>query len=308
VFKVPFPKARGQETPPTSHTDFKLGLPITEEDVPSLATWGVTMTVEGVMGYVVQRDNTVRTYVPKSSTWWALDTPPLEQGTPPQDLLREWLRGSLSPRDPDGTGYEHLPPAMRSLMAQEAVLQGNQQHLDVYRTQVLGLNSSWNDAVSTGLLSEWADPLRKRGELGPEAQKVLTHDIRTAHRHMLPLWERRTYGGHRVLLLDKPYGANITLQDLVADERYTDATSLESVPEDPRLAAIFNALEPAERKVFLARGLPGIATWTEAAAFVGAANPDRFGRHVRRKIHRHVAERQRRDTLRSAATQKGETA
>ncbi|MFD5015372.1 hypothetical protein [Streptomyces chartreusis] len=67
--------------------------------------------------------------------------------------------------------------------------------------------------------------------------------------------------------------------------------------EDERLNAVLRGLDPAERQVVFAYAEGEGTTWTEAAAAVGANDPDAFGERVRRKAKRLAAEQARRARL-----------
>ncbi|WP_055524776.1 hypothetical protein [Streptomyces graminilatus] len=68
--------------------------------------------------------------------------------------------------------------------------------------------------------------------------------------------------------------------------------------EDERLNAVLRGLTPAERVVVFAYTEGEGTTWTEAAAVVGATDPEAFGERVRRKAKRLAAEQTRRSAQR----------
>lgn len=223
-----------------------------------------------------------------------------------------WTRGQLAPITPtaiSGTlstlgvasSPGTLPPVVRALLAREAALQDDRRHLRGFTDRVLGLWSGWNEAVSTALLGDWASPLSECGALGPADVERLRRDIRTAHRHLTPLWRRRTYGGRRVVLLETQCGDSLTLRDLLSEGACPEDHLLDLIPDDPRLARILTALEPGEREVVLALGLRGIETWWEAAEYASSKDPRVFGERVRRKVRRLAAELSRRDAQQSAS-------
>ncbi|WP_409239372.1 hypothetical protein [Streptomyces sp. PA5.6] len=185
------------------------------------------------------------------------------------------------------------------------MLQDDQRHLHGFTAGVLGLWSGWNEAVSTALLGDWASPLSECGALGPADLERLRRDIRTVHRHLTPLWRRRTYGGRRVLLLETQCGDSLTLRDLLAAGTCPEDPLLDLIPGDRRLARILTALKPGEREVVLALGLRGVETWWEAAEYVGANDPRVSGERVRRKVRRLAAELRRRDAQQSPAPAPG---
>ncbi|MEV7889903.1 hypothetical protein ACWD3I_24935 [Streptomyces sp. NPDC002817] len=56
--------------------------------------------------------------------------------------------------------------------------------------------------------------------------------------------------------------------------------------DDPRIDAVLAKLAVEERRVAMAWSCPCTDTWTEAARFVGATDPEAFGERVRRKLKR----------------------
>ncbi|MGP4009880.1 hypothetical protein [Streptomyces sp. 4N124] len=180
-----------------------------------------------------------------------------------------------------------LPDIVKALEARMAALNGQERTVRAFTTEVLGLRweARWAEAVSTALLGGWADPLHAGRPLMPAALGVLQAEARVIHRQLTPLWRRRT-NGTRILLLDTPLGDDLTLYDLVADSLDPQETAVVVEPADVRLVRILNALQPLEREVALARTYPGVATWTEAALYLGAADPVAFGERVRRKLKR----------------------
>ncbi|MGW2331697.1 hypothetical protein ACWC5C_38935 [Streptomyces sp. NPDC001700] len=172
-------------------------------------------------------------------------------------------------------------------------------------TWALGVGQSdrWQEAVSTALLGSWADSLSGEG-LDTSALDALLAETKTIHRQLTPLWQRRTGArvikgrrveGKHVVLLETPCGENLTLRDLLAQDTCPEDPLLDRIPGDRRLARLLVCLNPAEREVVLALGLPGIKTWAEAAEHVGADNPPAFGERVRRRVRRLAIEQRRRD-------------
>ncbi|MFF7534679.1 hypothetical protein ACFZB2_37125 [Streptomyces bobili] len=106
---------------------------------------------------------------------------------------------------------------------------------------------------------------------------------------------RRTRHG-RVLSLDADLGG-LSLYDLVAADVDFLAHTAGGVFDDDRLNRVLRALTPAEYAVVLAYAEGEGTTWAEAAAYVGATNPDAFGERVRRKTRRLAAEQNRRAEL-----------
>jgi hypothetical protein len=185
---------------------------------------------------------------------------------------------------------------VRALEARQAALAGLDDQLEYFATDVLGLGRStrWTEAVSTALLGDWVQPLLQGMRLDETAVARLRADAQLEHRHLTPVWRRRTRHG-RVLMLDAPLGSGLTLYDLAAGTPAATATCpVEGDPENARLAMLIRALLPAERAIAIAWADPQVATWTEAALHAGAAEPSIVGERVRRKVRRLAAELDRR--------------
>ncbi|MCX5256717.1 hypothetical protein OOK27_21690 [Streptomyces canus] len=164
------------------------------------------------------------------------------------------------------------------------------------RELVLPSSSRWNEAVSTALLGSWCDPLMSYGHLPATTLGALRAEARTLHRQLVPLWRRRTRHG-RVLSLDASLGDGLSLYDLVAMDIDLLAHTGSGVFEDERLNHVLHVLSPDEQRVVIAYADGEGTTWTEAAAVVGAADPEAFGERVRRKAKRQGAEQHRRAAL-----------
>lgn len=188
--------------------------------------------------------------------------------------------------------------AVRALEARQAALVGHSDLVQAFATDVLGLarSSRWQEAVSTALLGDWIQPLFTGQRLDDSAVAQLRADARTTHRHLVPLWRRRTRHG-RVLLLDTPLDEGLTLHDLAFGITDAETPLLEYEPEDLRLAALIRALLPAERVAVLAWADPNVRSWAEAARQAGVDDPATFGERVRRKCRRLAAEFARRRAL-----------
>lgn len=65
-----------------------------------------------------------------------------------------------------------------------------------------------------------------------------------------------------------------------------DDLVFESGFDDPRIDAVLAKLTVEERRVAMAWAYLYAETWTEAARFAGAADPEAFGERVRRKLKR----------------------
>ncbi|WP_432184924.1 hypothetical protein [Streptomyces tendae] len=188
--------------------------------------------------------------------------------------------------------------AVQALEARQAALAGHDYLVEAFAADVLGLARSarWREAVSTALLGDWVEPLFSGQRLDDAAVTRLRAEARITHRHLVPLWRRRTRHG-RVLLLDTPLGDGLSLHDLASGITDTEAPLLGYDPEDARLAALIRALRPAERAAALAWADPHVRSWTEAAQQAGVDDPMAFGERVRRKCRRLAAELARRRSL-----------
>ncbi|MFG2402510.1 hypothetical protein [Streptomyces lydicus] len=153
------------------------------------------------------------------------------------------------------------------------------------RNLVLPRGPQWREAVSTALLGDWTAPLDAGGSIDATVLGQIKAETRAIHRQLVPLWRHRVRGS-RVLQLEAPLGDNLTLLDLVAGELRMDDLVFETVFDNPRLVAVLAGLTEAERAVAMAWAHPAIATWTEAAQFAGAAEPEALGERVRRKLKR----------------------
>lgn len=97
----------------------------------------------------------------------------------------------------------------------------------------------------------------------------------------------------RILSLDADLG-ELSLHDLVAADVNLLTRTDGGVFEDERLNTVLRGLTPAERAVVFAYAEGEGTTWTEAAARVGATDPEAFGERVRRKAKQLAAEQKRR--------------
>lgn len=78
--------------------------------------------------------------------------------------------------------------------------------------------------------------------------------------------------------------SGIRVHDLVADGADPQDVVTALLPEDPRLAAVLEGMEPEERAVALAWASWNVASWEEAALLAGVDNPAVMGERVRRKL------------------------
>ncbi|MFB8247287.1 hypothetical protein ACFC5X_19870 [Streptomyces sp. NPDC055952] len=165
---------------------------------------------------------------------------------------------------------------------------------------VLPDSPRWREAADTALLGTWCNPLWETGQLDATALSALRAEARTLHRQLVPVWRRRTRHG-RVLSLDADLGG-LSLYDLVAaDVRFLSHTA-GGVFEDERLNTVLRGLNETERQVVFAYAEGEGTTWMEAAASVGAGDPEAFGERVRRKSKRLAREQARRAAARRDAT------
>ncbi|WAU78499.1 hypothetical protein O1Q96_01330 (plasmid) [Streptomyces sp. Qhu-G9] len=195
--------------------------------------------------------------------------------------------------DLEGNWRSHLARetlhVAHALGARQAALRGKDDLIDAFAMQVIGRRGTrWREAVSTALLGEWADPFIQGHRLGPEAIAQLRKEAEQLHRQLLPLWHRRTCGS-RLLLLDMPLGDGLSLYDVLASVAEPGSMAATSDFHEARLTTILHALHPDERAVAMAWAHKGIATWTDAALFVGVPDPGVFGERVRRKVRRTVS-------------------
>ncbi|MFD5015374.1 hypothetical protein [Streptomyces chartreusis] len=169
---------------------------------------------------------------------------------------------------------------------------------------VLPQSERWREAAGTALLGSWSEPLWSGGILSPRAMDVLRAEARVLHRSLVPLWRRGTRHG-RVLSLDAGLGDGLSLYNLVAADVDDLARTVGEVFEDERLNRVLRGLDSTEQQVLFAYAEGEGTTWTEAAAAVGASDPEAFGERVRRKAKRLAAEQARRVLLRGRGRHDG---
>ncbi|MEV5879967.1 hypothetical protein AB0L75_38310 [Streptomyces sp. NPDC052101] len=158
---------------------------------------------------------------------------------------------------------------------------------------VVPRSERWREAVSTALIGSWCDPLWQTGQLSSTALGALKAEARVVHRQLVPLWRRRTRHG-RVLSLDASLGDGLSLYDLVATDVDLLARTADGVFEDERLNRVLHGLTENERQTVFAYAEGEGTTWTEAAVYASATDPEAFGERVRRKAKRLAAEQRRR--------------
>ncbi|MFI8242654.1 hypothetical protein ACIF83_36330 [Streptomyces sp. NPDC085866] len=163
------------------------------------------------------------------------------------------------------------------------------QHIDWFASRVLCLRTGkrWHEAVSTALMSDWTAPLENNGRITLDAVQALRAEARTIHKQLVPLWQRGPRSsGSRMLLLDTPLGADLTLYDLIRGCPNAQDLALGARPDDPRVVRVLDQLRPEEQLVALMWAHSSVSTWAEAAFLAGASDPLAFGRRVRRKLKR----------------------
>ncbi|RPE26689.1 hypothetical protein EDD90_10659 [Streptomyces sp. Ag109_O5-1] len=156
----------------------------------------------------------------------------------------------------------------------------NQRHL-----MVPG-GPQWREAASTALAESWSVALDPGMSIEEVYTRIVRNDVRTVHRQLVPLWRHKASSA-RVLQLEAPLGGSgLTLLDVVAGELRTDDLVFEAGFDDPRIGAVLARLTVEERRVTMAWAHPYTDSWTEAARFAGATDPEALGERVRRKLKR----------------------
>ncbi|WP_405633776.1 hypothetical protein OG933_45415 (plasmid) [Streptomyces sp. NBC_00016] len=165
---------------------------------------------------------------------------------------------------------------------------------------VLGLprGKRWYDAVDMALRGSWSDPLWDTGFLALDVRSVLRAEVRAWHRASVPVHRRGGTRHGRMLSLDAELGHGLSLHDLLAADVELLAPTTRRVFEDDRLNWVLRTLSLEEQQVVYAYAEGQGTTWTEAAAFCGASDPEALGERVRRKAKRLANEQARRTALR----------
>ncbi|MEU6548390.1 hypothetical protein [Streptomyces sp. NPDC046859] len=249
----------------------------------------VALDVDGAFGLPEPFDRVAPPMMITTTTGMAV----LKAGHPANQTIASGFRALNIP----------IPDVIQALSAREAALAGDGSTIRSFTSDVLGRWSGWNEPVSTALLGNWADSLFDQGRLTPDALIKLKSEASVIHRQLTPVWRRKT-AQERLLLLDTPLGDGLTLYDLIPAQAAA-GTGIEAVLDNPRLAEILEALSPDERAVMLALGCPGVVTWAEAAMAAGAAEPERQGKRVRRKVKRLAARITGRSSQAEAGTVSG---
>ncbi len=180
---------------------------------------------------------------------------------------------------------------------------GNPLDEFLQRHLVLRGGPQWREAASTVLAEDWFTGMPENRSIDEVFIGLTKPDVQAVHRQLVPLW-RRKVSSSRVRTLEAPLGGSgLTLLDVVSGELRMDDLVFESCFDDPRIGAVLARLTAEERRVAMAWAHPCADTWTEAARFAGAADPEAFGERVRRKLKRLGIEYTRR---RASAVQKPE--
>ncbi|GJF30336.1 hypothetical protein KNE206_30360 [Kitasatospora sp. NE20-6] len=251
-----------------------------------------------LIGYTPYYPAAPRMSVHEGTVWIETPTGPVKYPLP--EPFEPGSQFTWQPLDPASRSYRM--DRIRTAMAARRAAAGGADpaSLGLFGQQVLGLKRSerWTEAVSTALLGTWGDNLAAGFSSQSPLIDQLLQEAREIHTQLVPLWQRRTYGNRRVLLLEKPSAGGGTLRDLLADRHLPDNPLLDQVPGDRRLAAVLARLAPAEQAVVLAFGHPGVATWVQAAELTGADQPATFAERVRTKVKRIVKMLQQQDQQR----------
>lgn len=175
---------------------------------------------------------------------------------------------------------------MAALMARNACIEGDTAAVDEFsRTWLnLGRPQAWRAAVEMALLGDWVKALGQHLRDDAEIMELLHRHTEREHRLLQPLWERKS-GGRTVRLLEDPVASGVSLRDVITDDRRPEDGLLRGETEDSRILAVLADLTPAEGAVAMAYSTQRM-TWPQAAALVGADDPDAFGNRVRRKLRR----------------------
>ena len=172
----------------------------------------------------------------------------------------------------------------------------NQQHLAVPG------GPQWREAASTAVCEPfWTTGMDGTRTIDEVFMGLMRAEVRMIHRQLVPLW-RHKVSSSRLRMLEAPLGGSgLTLLDVVAGELRMDDLVFEADFDDPRIGAVLAGLTVEERRVAMAWAHPLTDSWTEAARFAGATDPEAFGERVRRKVKRLGIEYARR---RASAVQK----
>ncbi|MGQ4347486.1 hypothetical protein [Streptomyces sp. SAS_275] len=168
----------------------------------------------------------------------------------------------------------------------------------------------WTEAVSTAALGNWSAGLFRRRGHGISLSDVtkLREQARLTNLQLTPLWRRRSQL-QRLHSLDFEFGDGMTAYDILSEGPDPFEVLYGALPDEPRINAVLQMLNPVERAVAFAYANPKtMPTWAEAASAVIAAHqallrdqdPDSLGERVRRKLHR--LGKRHTDRTRAAAT------
>ncbi|MEU1106601.1 hypothetical protein ABZ408_37445 [Streptomyces tibetensis] len=183
-----------------------------------------------------------------------------------------------------------------ALAARNAAIEGDSETVDAFSRTWLGLSrpEAWREAVEIALLGDWTETLGRGLATDAYISDLLHRHAGSEHRALQPLWERRVRG-KRTVLLGQPLGADLTVQDLLAQRHTPEDAALAEELADSRLLAVLRGLAPDEAALARAWAAGG-DSWAQAALEAGL--PTAYGERVRRKLKRLGS----RHTARTAAT------
>jgi hypothetical protein len=186
-----------------------------------------------------------------------------------------------------------------ALVARNDAIEGRHTAVDEFSRTWLGISrpERWREAVEMALLGDWVDRLGRGTLDDPALLELLRRHTHIEHRHMRPLWERKTRG-RRTALLGEPVGPALTVQDLLVEHRTPETEVLHAELDDSRLLAVLRALDTTEDAT-ARRWADDGDSWGQAALAAGL--PAAYGERVRRKLKRLGARR----AARVAAAQAG---
>lgn len=183
-----------------------------------------------------------------------------------------------------------------ALAARNAAIEGDAEAIDAFSRTWLGLSrpEAWREAVEMALLGDWVQELGRGRATDAYINDLLHRHAGSEHRALQPLWERRVRG-KRTVLLGQPLGADLTVEDLLAERHTPEDAALAEELADSRLLAVLRGMAADETALARAWAVDG-ESWVQVALDAGL--PAAYGERVRRKLKRLGA----RYTERAAAT------
>ncbi|MGW0188193.1 hypothetical protein ACWDV7_20810 [Streptomyces sp. NPDC003362] len=171
-----------------------------------------------------------------------------------------------------------------ALAARSAAIEGDADAIDAFSRTWLGLSrlEAWREAVETALLGDWVEELGRGRATDAYISDLLHRHAGSEHRALQPLWERRVRG-KRTVLLGQPLGADLTVEDLLAERHTSEEAALAEELADSRLLAVLRGMAPDEAALARAWAAGG-ESWAQAALDAGL--PETYGERVRRKLKR----------------------